>query len=122
MYNVSTYLACTISRDQGDPATLTVGIEDVKNSNKFITFHARTNFHTDRVPDASKVLDMCSRNLSRTVSDPQEVGRGVVVALLFLRAWQRVPQFSREGFLVIKHKPFMTTPSSIKGSMRARVN
>ena len=36
--------------------------------------HGRTDLDTDRVPYAAEILHVCTIELSRPVSDPEEVG------------------------------------------------
>jgi hypothetical protein len=57
----------------------------VQQLNDFICFHTGPDFDPNRISYTSEILDMCAVDLTRPITDPQEVGRRVIKCLLFLR-------------------------------------
>ena len=74
-------LLCTVAGDQRDLADFLVWVDNVQQLYKLLVLHRRPNLDTDRVLNATEVLDMASVNLACSVSDPNEVSRSVVPAL-----------------------------------------
>lgn len=50
----------------------------IQKPNKLLIIHTRTDFDTNWIPNPPKIFHMCTRHLSRSVSDPKKVCSGIV--------------------------------------------
>lgn len=57
----------------------------VQQSDQFLIRHRGSNLDSYRVPNTSEIFDMCTSERPSTVTNPQEMGRGVVVRFLSIR-------------------------------------
>lgn len=71
-------LSGAVAGDEGDTATLSVRVDDLQKAYQLVGSHARSDLDTDRVANASEVLDMRASQLSGAVANPDEMRRGVV--------------------------------------------
>lgn len=74
-------------RDQFYPTRRTGTQLTVQQPDQLFILHARANLDTDGVPDTPEVLDVCSSQLPRTISNPQEMRRGVVECARTCTLW-----------------------------------
>lgn len=73
-------LVLAIARDECYLSRGLARVDEVKEGDKFVRRDGRAHFDANGVFNATNVFDMCAAEVSCTVTDPEEVGRGVIVA------------------------------------------
>ena len=101
--------------DQIEAARVVVRVERVDQSQQVIGVHARPDLDPDRVMDPAQKLDMRAVQLARTVTDPQHVGRAIVVIV-----GQAVA--AHEGLFVIEQQRFVGSEETGFAQLRRAVH
>lgn len=67
--------------DQPNPEKPKRKPRTIQQPNQLLILHARSHFHSNRVPNTPKVLNMRMGKLTSPITDPQEMSAGVVKVL-----------------------------------------
>ena len=98
-------LISSIARNKCHLADLLVSVQDIQQRYQLIRLHAGSTLDSDRVLDTPEVLNMGAIELTRTISDPQEMCADIVV--LLLRRVGGINHLSRQRLLVLQQQTFM---------------
>lgn len=98
-------LISSIARNKRHLADLLVSVQDIQQRHQLIRLHAGSTLDSDRVFNTPEVLNMGAIELTRTISDPQEMCANIVVLLLRRVGW--INHLSCQRLLVLQQQTLM---------------
>lgn len=82
-------LMLAVARDERYLARRPARVDEVQEGDEFVRSESRAHLYANGVFDTTDIFDMCAAEVSCTVADPEEVGRGVIVTFQGRRRWGR---------------------------------